>query len=118
MRVSKNWSCEGEGAAAAMQKLQDPNTKIQRSFKHQDPNSSAEERELDFEVWIFSGSWILELGSFLTGPLLTLSPLSPLARPHPSAGSRAHCNGRSASYDQSRARPGSWRAGRGYEIGR
>jgi hypothetical protein len=43
---------------------EDPRSKIQDPEKHQDPISKTSQGYLDFGIWIFSGSWILDLGSF------------------------------------------------------
>ena len=56
-------------------KLQAPNTKLQRSPKHQGPEPWPHDRHrLGFGMWIFSGSWILVLG---VSPVSASQPTSP-----------------------------------------
>ncbi|MSR65771.1 MAG: c-type cytochrome [Pedosphaera sp.] len=55
-------------------KLQIPNSKLQRNFNLQAPNSEpSARRHLKFWVWCFSGAWMLVLGAFpasaVDGPL-------------------------------------------------
>jgi hypothetical protein len=45
-------------------KLQIPNSKLQRNLKRQTSKDAFSSVFLDFEIWSFSGAWMLELGAF------------------------------------------------------
>src|SRR5437867_6609637 len=50
-------------------KIQDPRSKIQGSTKHQNPNRYPVDG-WELGIWIFSGTWILELGAFTPFPTI------------------------------------------------
>src|SRR5882672_6963733 len=57
------------------QKIQDPTSKIQRRSKHQAPRGRLRLKTLELGSWIFSGSWMLDLGCFSSSSS-SLEPVS------------------------------------------
>jgi hypothetical protein len=45
-------------------KLQTSSSKLQRNLKRQTSKDAFASVFLEFEIWSFSGAWILELGAF------------------------------------------------------